>query len=107
MGEPKLELIEQNVKNNVEDIRELKEDVKSLKKDVSDLKSDGQLAKQSITHVMTTLNDLKTGFKELDDKFDKSTTDQLQAYKSFMWKVFAGVVIFIITGFIGTILTLQ
>ncbi|CDQ22562.1 hypothetical protein [Halobacillus karajensis] len=87
MGEENVQLIEQNVQHNTEDIRELKKKVERVENDVSELKSNHKLTQQSITHIMTGLDELKAGFKEIDDKMDKNQEKQFQSYKTFMWKV--------------------
>ena len=67
MGEKDVQLLEQNVKHNMDDIRELKKRVSKVEENVSDLKTNQQIANQSITHVMNTLSELKASFQTLDD----------------------------------------
>ena len=87
MGEENVQLIEQNVANNTQDIRELKKKMERMEENVSELKSNQKLTQQSITHIMTGLDELKQSFKGLDDKMDKNQEEQFASYKSFVWKV--------------------
>src|SRR5690625_4835992 len=88
-----MQLIEQNVKNNVEDIRELKKKVGYVERDVHELKADHQLTKQSLSHVLDTLSELKTSFQTLDDKLDKDKEEQLKSYKKATWQVAIAIVV--------------
>lgn len=96
MSERNVELLEQNVKHNMEDIRELKKRVGKMEEDVSDLKTNQQITNQNITHVSSALNELKASFKELDEKMDKERDQQLKDYKKAVWQV----AIAIITAFL-------
>lgn len=94
MGEPSMELLENNVKNNVEDIRELKKRAGYVERDVHDLKTNQQVASQTMQHVMDTLNNLKGDFKALDEEIKNSNKriyedniEQLKQYKTTVWGV--------------------
>ena len=100
MGEQHVQLLEQNVKHNMEDIRELKKRVSKVEENVFDLKTNQQIANQSIAHVMETLSELKVGFKELDEKMDENSSDQLKAYKTVVWQVGGSIIATIIGGII-------
>lgn len=100
MGEKDMQLIEQSVKHNVEDIRELKERVSRSESDISDLKANLQVTSQTLTHVMSTLEELKSDFKSVNDKLDKNQIEQLQEYKTGVWKIGATVIAGIVTAFI-------
>ncbi|RDW18049.1 hypothetical protein CWR48_10620 [Oceanobacillus arenosus] len=93
MGEPAVQLIEQSVKNNTQDIREMKKEIDKLKGDVSDVKSNQQLTNQNVSHILETLSDLKSNFKELDVKLDSDKDEQLRKYKSMIWQVAAAIII--------------
>lgn len=99
MGEQYVQIIETNVQHNTEDIRELKKRVDRVEHDISDVKTNQQVTNQSITHVMDTLTDLKAGFKELDNKMDASSMEQLKEYKNAVWKVGITVIAAVIGGF--------
>ncbi|MBT2600932.1 MULTISPECIES: hypothetical protein [unclassified Oceanobacillus] len=100
MGERNVELIEQNVKTNNEDIRDLKKRMYKVENEVRDVKNDHNLTKQSVTHVLQTLSELKDSFKNLDEKLDKDKEEQLKAYKDAVWKVGITVVGAVIGGFL-------
>src|SRR5690625_1194821 len=92
--EPSMELLENNVKNNVEDIRELKKRAGYDERDVHDLKTNQQVASQTMQHVMDTLNNLKGDFKALDEEIKNSNKriyedniEQLKQYKTTVWGV--------------------
>lgn len=94
VGEPSMELLENNVKNNVEDIRELKKRAGYVERDVHDLKTNQQVASQTMQHVMDTLNNLKGDFKALDEEIKNSNKriyedniEQLKQYKTTVWGV--------------------
>src|SRR5690606_30917478 len=95
-----MQLIEQNVKHNTEDIREVKKRLTRVENDVHDLRANQQVANQSLSHVMDTLSDLKIGFKELDTKLDASNMEQLKEYKNAVWKVGATIIATVIGGFL-------
>lgn len=106
MGES-LELVEQNVKNNTEDIRELKEWRYKADRQINKIDSDNQLNKQNITHVMTTLSKMEGDIKTLSAKFDqnnekqsKATEDQLASIKGWLWKFAVGLAVVIVGGFL-------
>src|SRR5690625_6356561 len=82
-----MQLLEQSVKNNTQDIREMKQEIDRLKDDVSDVKSNQQLTNQNVTHILETLSELKANFKEIDDKMDKNQIEQLKEYKNGVWKI--------------------
>ena len=96
MGEENVQLIEQNVSNNTQDIRELKKKMERMEENVSELKSNQKLTQQSITHIMTGLDELKQSFKSLDDKMDTNQKEQFDSYKSFMLKISAGIIVTVI-----------
>lgn len=100
MGEPSVQIIESNVQHNTEDIRDLKKRVERVEHDIGDVKTNQQVTNQSITHVMDTLTDLKAGFKELDNKMDASSMEQLKEYKNAVWKVGVTVIATVIGGFL-------
>ncbi|WP_077621572.1 hypothetical protein [Sediminibacillus massiliensis] len=85
MGEQQVQLIEKNVANNTDDIRELKEKVEKLRSDVTDLRSSSQLMQQSQTHLMENISELKTGLKALGDKWEekweKEKEDEAKRYE--------------------------
>lgn len=92
-----MQLIEQNVKHNVEDLRELKKRVHRVESDVHDLKTNQQVSNQTMTHIMDTLNDLKSNFSVLDNKIQTSNNEQLKQYKTAVWQV-GGTIIATIIG---------
>ena len=99
MGEYNVELLEQTVKNNVDDVRDLTKRVGYVERDINDLKTNQQVANQTMSHVMDTLTNLKGDFKALDTKIEKSNEkmyedniDQLKQYKTTMWSVGASVI---------------
>ncbi|CDQ39563.1 hypothetical protein [Virgibacillus salexigens] len=95
-----VKLIEQNVKHNVEDIRELKKRVNAVEKEVHDVKATQQVTNQSVSHIMETLSELKSGVKELDGKIDASNIEQLKEYKNAVWKVGITIIGTVIAGFL-------
>ncbi|MBS4200269.1 hypothetical protein KHA93_11570 [Bacillus sp. FJAT-49732] len=95
-----MQLLEQNVKHNTEDIREVKKRLARVENDVHDLRTNQQVSNQSLSHVMDTLSDLKIGFKELDSKMDASNMEQLKEYKNAVWKVGATIIATVIGGFL-------
>ena len=100
MGEANMQLLEQSVKNNTQDIREMKQEIDRLKDDVSDVKSNQQLTNQNVTHILETLSELKANFKEIDDKMDKNQIEQLKEYKNGVWKIGVTVISALIGGFL-------
>lgn len=100
MGEQHVQLLEQNVKHNSEDIRELKKRVSRMEETIHDVKANQQIANQSIAHVMETLSELKAGFKELDTKMDENSSDQLKQYKAVVWQVGGSIIATIIGGIV-------
>lgn len=92
VGEPEVQLLEQNVKHNMDDIRDVKKRLERVEGDVHDLKTNQQVTNQNILHVMDTLSDLKAGFKELDGKFDATNTENLKQYKTIVWQVGATII---------------
>src|SRR5690625_165425 len=95
-----MQLLEQSVKNNTQDIREMKQEIDRLKDDVSDVKSNQQLTNQNVTHILETLSELKANFKEIDDKMDKNQIEQLKEYKNGVWKIGVTVISALIGGFL-------
>lgn len=87
MGEQNMQLIEQNVKHNVEDIREVKKRLSAVEGEVNDLKANHQVSQQTMAHIMDTLNDLRSNFMVLDNKIEKSNNEQLKQYKTAVWQV--------------------
>jgi len=100
VGEPKMDILETNVKHNTEDIRELKKRVSRHDEDINDLKTNLQVTNQTMIHISDTLNDLKNEFKTIDDKMDKNQIEQLQAYKNGVWKIGVSVISALIGGFL-------
>lgn len=100
MGEPSLDILESNVKHNTEDIRELKKRMNKAESDVSDLKANHQVTNQTLTHVMSTLDELKSDFKSINEKLDKNQIEQLQEYKTGVWKIGITVIGALISGFL-------
>jgi len=100
VGEANMQLLEQSVKNNTQDIREMKQEIDRLKDDVSDVKSNQQLTNQNVTHILETLSELKANFKEIDDKMDKNQIEQLKEYKNGVWKIGVTVISALIGGFL-------
>lgn len=92
MGEENVELLEQTVKNNQSDIRELKEEVRSLKESNSDLKMNQQLTSQSVSTLIEGMNDLKGSFKALNEKMQQDKEDQLKQQRKTMWQVGATII---------------
>lgn len=97
LGERTVELIEQNVKHNMDDIRELKKRVNRSESDIHDLKTNQQVSNQTMSHIMESLNDLKSNFKVLDEKIQTSNDEQLKQYKTAVWQV-GGTIIATIIG---------
>lgn len=93
MSDKDVRLLEQNVKHNMEDIRELKKRVGSVEESVSDLKTNQQITNQSVSHVMEMLSELKVSFQTLDDKMDKDREEQLKAYKKATWQVAIAIIV--------------
>ena len=87
MGEPNMSLIEKSIEHNTEDIRELKKKVNHHDKEIGDLKINQQVTSNSLNSLTESMNELKASFKSLDEKMDKDKEEQLQAYKSAVWKV--------------------
>ena len=100
MGENSMDILETNVKHNTEDIRELKKKVERHDGDISDLKANLQVTNQTMTHIMDTLNELKSDFRTIDDKIDKNQIEQLQEYKNGVWKIGVTVIAALIGGFL-------
>ena len=71
MGEQHVQLIEKNVANNTEDIRELKREMERVKGDVVELKSTSKLMQQSQAHLMENISELKGSVKALGDKWEE------------------------------------
>lgn len=99
MGEHNMELLEQTVKHNVDDVREMKKKVEHIDRDVSDLKTNQQVSQQTMSHVTNTLNNLQGDFKTLNNKIDESNQrmyedniDQLKQYKTTVWSVGGAIV---------------
>ena len=92
VGEKDVQLLEQTVKHNAEDIRELKKRVNYIERDISEVKADHQLTKQNMAHILETLSELKTSFRTLDNKLEKDKEEQLRAYRSATWKVAIAVI---------------
>ena len=100
MGETSLDILESNVKHNTEDIRELKKRMNRAESDVSDLKTSQQVSNQTLTHVMSTLEELKGDFKSINEKIDRNQIEQLQEYKTGVWKIGITVIGSLISGFL-------
>jgi chromosome segregation ATPase len=107
VGEPKMEILETNVKHNTEDIRELKKRVDTHEASISDLKIDSHSTKQNFGHVFNTLNKFESTLEKLDEKFDEdkkerhlNQIDQLKQYKSAVWQVGIYLSCVIIAGFL-------
>lgn len=100
MGEPTMDILETNVKHNTEDIRELKKRMENTERDVSDLKANLQVTNQTMTHIMESINELKSDFRIIDDKLDKNQIEQLQEYKNGVWKIGVTVISALIGGFL-------
>lgn len=85
MGEQHVQLIEKNVANNTEDIRELKKEMERVKGDVVELKSTSKLMQQSQTHLMDNISELKGSVKALGDKWEekweKEKEDEAKRYE--------------------------
>ena len=76
MGEHHVQLIEKNVANNTEDIRELKKEMERVKNDVVELKSTSKLMQQSQAHLMENISELKGSVKALGDKWDEKWDEE-------------------------------
>ena len=100
MGEKSMDILETNVKHNTEDIRELKKRMENTERDVSDLKANLQVTNQTMTHIMESINELKSDFRIIDDKLDKNQIEQLQEYKNGVWKIGVTVISALIGGFL-------
>lgn len=116
MGEQKVELIEQNIKHNMDDIREVKKRLNIVENNVTDLKSNLQVTNQTMSHIMSTLEELKSdfkatngkmesGFNSINKKVDENQIEQLKEYKSGVLKigiiVIGGILTALILYFIG------
>jgi len=95
-----MDILQTNVQHNTEDIRELKKRMDRTEDDVGNLKAGHQVTNQTLSHVMSTLEELKSEFKSIDDKMDKNQIEQLQAYKNGVWKIGATVIGGLILGFL-------
>src|SRR5699024_10540113 len=95
-----MDILESNVKHNTEDIRELKKRMNRTETDVSDLKTGQQVTNQTVGHIMSTLEELKSYFKSINEKIDKNQIEQLQEYKNGVWKIGGTVIGGLILGFL-------
>lgn len=109
-SEKSVKMLKQSLSNNINDVRDLRDRVDELEKDINDLKTRHSVTDETIMHVHKTLNEIKTDFKDTDDKLDNhvrninreikasnerlhmSQIEQLKQYKVTLWTVGGSVV---------------
>lgn len=82
-----MDIIETNVKHNTEDIRELKKKVEKHESSINDLNLNQRVTTNALDAVTTSINELKINFSKLTEKLEQDKEEQLQQYKSAIWKV--------------------
>lgn len=100
-----LSLLEQTVIHHDKDIREMSHRVSKLENEVSDMRTMQQLTTQTVAQTSETLTELKADFKRLDLKLEdnikeiqkdvqksnermfENQIEQLEQYKTTLWKV--------------------
>jgi|GEM_PF-5797973 len=107
MSDRGMEILEQNVKHNTEDIRELKRRVEAHDSDVENLKIDNHSMKQNLNHVFNTLTRFESTLETLNKKFDDDKAErhrdqiaQLKEYKGAVWQVGIYLTCVLIGGFL-------
>ncbi|WP_160112329.1 hypothetical protein [Salicibibacter kimchii] len=104
MGEPSLELLEQNVQHMSEDMRDIKKRVDKLETDQYDLKANMQITQHSLTALTESINDVKVDLKEMRKEMNSDKEQQLESMKSFLWKFGSGLAVLIVGGMVTAVL---
>lgn len=108
----KIESVDQRTKSNTHAIADVKTEIKDLREkqeSIYELTNSVSLIAQSMTNIEEKVDDVKTGQKELESKFDnlnekveavdaKTKIDFASAIKNNFWKI-----IFSIVGLIGVV----
>lgn len=87
-----MKLLDQSVTNNTEDIRKLQKKVEENEKHIHDLRLNQEMARQSITNIHGTLEELKDGLKSIQERMQADQVNQLKEYKKMTWQI-AGAII--------------
>ncbi|GGJ85901.1 hypothetical protein GCM10007063_05450 [Lentibacillus kapialis] len=104
MGEQNVELIEQNVKNNTEDIRDLKKWRFNVDREMNDLKTNQEITKNGLQTLNDSVGDLKKDVKDLRQELRDDKDEQLDRMQDFAWKFGSGLAVTIIGGVVTAIL---
>lgn len=104
MGEQNVELIEQNVKNNTEDIRDLKKWRFNVDREMNDLKTNQEITKNGLQTLNDSVGDLKKDVKDLRQELRDDKDEQLDRMQGFVWKFGSGLAVTIIGGVVTAIL---
>lgn len=103
MGDDNVELLEQTVKHNAEDIKEVRLDFKDLKREFDEFKMKHTVVESNVNQIFTMLSKfdekisgietkMEQSAREQNEKWDKVKEDQNKELKGFMWKI-AGVIV--------------
>ena len=92
MGDDNVELLEQTVKHNAEDIKEVRLDFKDLKREFDEFKMKHTVVESNVNQIFTMLSKVEEKMGALENKWDQAKADQNKELKGFMWKI-AGVIV--------------
>ncbi|WP_373894475.1 hypothetical protein [Virgibacillus sp. CBA3643] len=104
MGEPSMEVVEQNVMHLSEDVRDIKKRVDKLESDQYDMKTNQSITQHSLNTLTESINDMKIDLKEMRKDMNSDKEQQLDSMKSFMWKFGSGLAVTIVGGMVTAIL---
>jgi len=104
VGEPSMEVVEQNVIHLTEDVRDMKKRVDKLESDQYDIKTNQQITQHSLTTMTESVNEMKVDLKQMRKEMNDDKEEQLESMKSFMWKFGSGLAVTIVGGMVTAIL---
>ena len=107
MGDDNVELLEQTVKHNAEDIKEVRLDHKDLRKEFDEFKMKHTVVESNVNQIFTmmskfdeTMSGLNTKLEQSiakqNEKWDQMKSDQNKELKGFILKIAAAIIITVV-----------
>ena len=96
MGDDNVELLEQTVKHNAEDIKEVRLDLKELSKEFDQFKMKHTVVESNVNQIFTMLSKVEEKMGALEGKWDQAKDDQNKELKGFILKIAAAIIIAVV-----------
>lgn len=92
VGEKQVEILEQTVKHQSEDIRDIRQEQKDMKKEIDELRMKHTVTDSNVNQFAVMFSKLEEKIMSLETKFQTQRDEQLKHYNGAMIKLFFGLV---------------